>query len=603
MKIKKIEGENFKGHENLELNLADKKIQVFVGKNGVGKSSAIEMIQYAITGVAPLEPINNKYNYMSVYTELESGDVYERSLQEGKPSKVRVNKKNTTGKSLNDLLTTITGVPAEHMKVVTSAEVVEHMKPSEFSDFIMGYAPEELDFDNIKSYAGCSSTEVEDELKKYFPEMPSKFSAGQIKESYKDVFDERKRLKTIVAEKKQGLKIFNGEIPKMSMSDIDAEIEKLLKEQVEFSKQEEWNRNYKKALASIEKQKEEEENLTKEIEAITVPKPLASKEKELKDEKWGYMQELAEMDTLMKNLEKNKKMYEELISDLNCEFCPLCADIKCTTDKASYKKDFEDNLESTKEGISILKSKREKMLANVKDVDKRMLDYAEQVNLYNKKISLVQQLNKVKSLTISLPAKPELKGEITDYSAKIAELKRSRIQIFEYEQNERLRLELNHYENLLNIYEELVSKLSPKGVVMDHIIEYYLSVFEDICNDFSDKLKKDFKVRFKAENGITIYGQTGKMKTPVRYESLSSGEKADVLFLILHMLNSLSGLKIMIMDDLDKLDADAFSALLELVTNPVVEDEYDHIILSCVDHEDSMKLLAKHPEIKVIKLS
>ena len=31
MKIKKIEGENFKGHENLELNLADKKIQVFVG--------------------------------------------------------------------------------------------------------------------------------------------------------------------------------------------------------------------------------------------------------------------------------------------------------------------------------------------------------------------------------------------------------------------------------------------------------------------------------------------------------------------------------------------------------------------------------------------
>ena len=65
MKIKKIEGENFKGHENLELNLADKKIQVFVGKNGVGKSSAIEMIQYAITGVAPLEPINNKYNYQS----------------------------------------------------------------------------------------------------------------------------------------------------------------------------------------------------------------------------------------------------------------------------------------------------------------------------------------------------------------------------------------------------------------------------------------------------------------------------------------------------------------------------------------------------------
>ena len=81
MKIKKIEGENFKGHENLELNLADKKIQVFVGKNGVGKSSAIEMIQYAITGVTPLEPINNKYNYMSVYTELESGDVYTESIE------------------------------------------------------------------------------------------------------------------------------------------------------------------------------------------------------------------------------------------------------------------------------------------------------------------------------------------------------------------------------------------------------------------------------------------------------------------------------------------------------------------------------------------
>ena len=80
----------------------------------------------------------------------------------------------------------------------------------------------------------------------------------------------------------------------------------------------------------------------------------------------------------------------------------------------------------------------------------------------------------------------------------------------------------------------------------------------------------------------------------VKLESVSSGEQAYALFLVMDALNALSGYGILVLDDLDKLDENALDALLSLLEKPGVMDNYDHVLMAMVNHEDSLAVLKKH---------
>ena len=75
---------------------------------------------------------------------------------------------------------------------------------------------------------------------------------------------------------------------------------------------------------------------------------------------------------------------------------------------------------------------------------------------------------------------------------------------------------------------------------------------------------------------------------------MSSGEQAYALFLVMDALNALSGYGILVLDDLDKLDENALDALLSLLEKPGVMNNYDHVLMAMVNHEDSLAVLKKH---------
>ena len=60
-----------------------------------------------------------------------------------------------------------------------------------------------------------------------------------------------------------------------------------------------------------------------------------------------------------------------------------------------------------------------------------------------------------------------------------------------------------------------------------------------------------------------------------------------MIFIIMDMLNSLCGSNILLLDELSVVDTKCFDALLDIVL--AYADDYDHILLAAVDHEDTVK--------------
>lgn len=592
MKIKSIEGENFKGHESLVLPL-DEKIQVFVGANGSGKTSAIQMVKYAITGEEPDDAVNEAYTYMNVSTVLESGTKFERGRFSNK-ARIKVNGKTATGKMLNDLIETETGIPMSVMKVVSSSEVVENLKPDQFGDFIMKYIPEELDIDSVLKFADIKDPNTRDLLSKLFPTSPQTFGMDMIDAAYDEAYEIRKNLRAIISEKKNNLKNFPEIAPTRSLKDIEAEIEAIAKEEGAANAAKNALKIYNNALESYKKQEVEINALKSEIAAINVNRPNPAKRKELLEKEAEVNNDVLSDKQILEKIRENKLIYETQLKDLECDQCPLCDAIKCTTDKKKYKDEFQAYVESAIEGIEIQEARLKRDEERLSEVKRDIEEYSNLVNLYNKKILLLQQLDRLEKTKTKIPAKPVEVDELDNKQLK-KELIEERNKIIEYERLLKIKDELAEYEAQLIQYDEITSALSPKGKVMTEIIQYYLHVFEDICNVKAKNLKAGFSIKFVPENGVKIFCNNSKTKNPVPYKTLSAGEKELVMFLIIDMLNSLSGLRILIMDDLDRLDQDAFESLMKIITDKDTLNDYDHILLCAVDHIDTMDVLKKYP--------
>ena len=66
------------------------------------------------------------------------------------------------------------------------------------------------------------------------------------------------------------------------------------------------------------------------------------------------------------------------------------------------------------------------------------------------------------------------------------------------------------------------------------------------------------------------------------------------------VLNKLTGFDILILDNLDSLDTNAFSKMLSLVSSPEFLARYDHIILAGVDHPDLVEEISKYDVHRVL---
>ena len=155
---------------------------------------------------------------------------------------------------------------------------------------------------------------------------------------------------------------------------------------------------------------------------------------------------------------------------------------------------------------------------------------------------------------------------------------------------------LEKVKKQIELYNAALDVLSPKSGIRETIIKIALDPIVKLCNERAKSLKLNFIVGMKVENGVHISccPNTALSSDMLPLECVSSGEQAYVLFLVLNALNTLTGIRLLLLDDLDKLDKDALNNLFGLLSKPEVRDEYDHILISIVNHEDSYNSCNKY---------
>ena len=119
------------------------------------------------------------------------------------------------------------------------------------------------------------------------------------------------------------------------------------------------------------------------------------------------------------------------------------------------------------------------------------------------------------------------------------------------------------------------------------MIEYYTNIFESVANQTAKALNKEFRVKFVAKEGITVYFKFKSNALYMPYRMLSGGEKVLAMFILLDLINQLTNSNIMVLDEIDVLDEQRFGELMEVLNSDFIKDRYDMIFLTMTDTRKS----------------
>ena len=116
MIIKKIEISNFAGIKgSVTFNMPH--IMALCGKNGMGKTTVLNAIRFALTGEEPDGDIINANSLLAsvkIWLPTAEGELsFERIKEREKPSKCKINGKASTAKVMNEKIEDVIGIPLD----------------------------------------------------------------------------------------------------------------------------------------------------------------------------------------------------------------------------------------------------------------------------------------------------------------------------------------------------------------------------------------------------------------------------------------------------------------------------------------------------------
>lgn len=593
MKIKSIEVINFKNITRMTYNPTN-ITAALIGHNGKGKTAFKEALYAGITGEFPDNCIMNGQNQCSIKIEMEDGTVFERIQDRVKPNKVLINGKASNIKTLNEIIAVKTGLSKEVLKIVASTDVLESLKPSEFGTFIMDYVPEKLDFATVQKYIPGMSKKAEDVLQNTLPPMPETFGMSELNKAYATFMEQRKLTKKELAIRTAKVDSFKTPEPKRTVAVIEAELADVLRKDGAQKSERTAATLYENAVANKKKAEEALVILKDKIDANTSTRPNPAVLEGIMNGKKDANKNIVNAKSMINTINDNIVAFAHTLENLDKPVCPISERLICTTDKTAAKDEITELITANKEGLAIQQEIVDENTAKIAELEKQEAEYRANEASYREKTMLIARYEDQKKAVPVLPPKPAA-ATIVDYTWQIKELQIERNNALAWEQHKKDVDEQNVYQLEVDTYEFLCNALNPKGSVVCGIIEYYLTVFQSIANATANDLRPGFEMKFLAEGGVSYRVRTATGKEWQTFETLSSGEQLLTLFIIIDMLNQLTNAKLMFLDDLDKLDEQAFKDLMVLIQNPAIQARYDHIVFASVNHQDVIDEIKKYP--------
>ena len=593
MKIKEIRLENF-GCYGGARSFSLPKLSALVGKNGTGKTTLLNAIRFCLTGAEPDSDIISRgmdeCSATIVFEDPAEGTVYEfeRIKSRTKPSKCKINGASTTIKAMNEKMADVFGIPLDRIKVISSGDVVAAMKPQEFSSFILEYIPEKLKIDDIMALVPLSTPGMLSIMEANLPE--DGIDIAVIDEFYNFCKENRKELKASLQTKKQLLSAKPTEPPVEKEESLNERLNELARAEAGESLYKKQKADFDRQVEAQKKTKANIEALKKEIEAITVTRPDPAKLSKVEADINSANESIGNQKVSISGAQSAVKQLKITLEALESSVCPISPLITCHENKSVAKAEITESIKASEEGIEALKKELEKANAQVDTLNKERIALLNEKTLYEKKIALVKQQKALEDALTDLPEEP--KKPAADAEAIAIE----KFQIGEklkawaaYKEGVLLSSQISRLEAEVKDYDGLVKATAEKGEVRVGVIKRFLGLFEEIANKRSKELRPEVSFAFEPADGVTVKMDPTGAGYYYTYAELSGGERAYMIFVLLDLLNQLTGARLLFLDELSVMDSETFKILLELIKKHI--EDYDHVIVSAVDHEDTARIL------------
>ena len=593
MFVKTINTFNFQGLKGLQSFELD-KITALAQPNGSGKTSLINALRFGLTGNSPKgNMINIGEQSAAVKLILENGSNFSRQVfaTKGKSAKYYISDKPTNATELSRFISSeMGGVDKKVAKFVSSGELLTSMTSQEFGELLLSYLPETMTAETVISHYPSANEEQKKIIREYF--LDKEFEISELKEFQKFIKGRRDRINEAISNCRGALNLLGDTAPKFTKEELEEKIAVKTKERDDLLAIQANLNNYNQLLRQEQFRQQELERLDKELANLN---GVAHTEEELRlanelvtTTRTSAMQTRGAIEALV----SAKQDLDTAIENISKPICPLSDKIVCTVDKRPVTKELEEKRDKLIEDYKTQRSFYEQTLANIKEYENR---YA-QMAFENQQFILMQEKQQEKERLLAQKIEIPEKPEETNYLERITqELQYLQSQMPIVENYSKKDTYLNNIEKLtkkLEDYQALYVAFSPKGEVKEKITSYYLEEFAEPCNEKAGKLFPGMKLKFITQDGVKVLTDPNGSGEYLEFNSLSGGEQASVMFLLVSMLSSLSGMGIIILDELSVLDDNTFENLIRILKEN--SNEYDMCLIALVDHADMIKTLNKH---------
>lgn len=589
----KIGIENYRAITHLEYE-PQNKIACLAGPNGKGKSSFFSALYTGLTGNIDKTNVQNGKEAAEIQIETLDKDQnmvsITRKIPKQKSNQLKINGKTTKINDGNQFISDVINMPISDFQIVTSSDVMTHLRPRDFSDFLVKYIPEKLNIDQLLKF-DPTLVDAEKNLLKEKVKNPKEITIPDIKNLYQqfrdlDLYTKREieRLEALI---QTFMQEHHGPQAR-TIEQIQKEINKISQKEAEHLAAEKRKQASQQLLQTIQKLQEELKG-----------KELIKLKHSAKDV-YAYLQQLYNYKRPMESqLSINDNTIQNLtqfISSMQKSQCPLHQDIVCQTDKSAVIQKMQSSMQSVQQNNQVIKENLEKTTKMINEYEK-----------YYQKLLEAEKYNEM-----FVMKQDQLKEHMKVYQAsmqEIVDVKSPETQDFKSEKNalmleyqERLKYEqhLKDQDNLKKnnefheYYQKLIKFLAMDGIAIEKITEYYLNLFNQTIAARIQLLNIDLNVQFVLDDGISYRVYKQGIDECLEYNQLSTGEKKIIAFLILDLLNILSGARLMFLDDLNDLDTQTFEHFIQMITNPEFQKYYDHIFIGTVLNSDFRNVLSNY---------
>ena len=577
MKIAKIIINNFRGITT-ETLLPD-KINVLLGHCGTGKSSTMDAIKWGLTGKITKEDIRYDSPEASIKIIFDDGTSIMRT-QSAKATNY-VNEKVATEKATNEFLENKFGCSISSIEAMCGASFFKSLSKKDLKSFIIDILPIKASFSKIVELSDDLDEEKISFIKEY---LEDEVSLADIDAAYKTVFDGRKVKKQVLKNLQEKSK-FTKELTGVTK-------EELLKRQGEIALIEAKVNDYKKNLERYNKSLKTRENAEKQLadmknrlhqykdikQPVEADLQLAIKEKQL------FIDAIANANNTIAIMKANVELMQRTLDSLDKPVCPISERIVCTADKSGLREELislvETNNKELANGYNFIVRCNEQ-------VDKRdeiINSYNNQLIAWNNKINLENTINAF-ALPEVLDKPEEVNGDFAEEKLQIQNM----LNVW-YEKDASDQAAKNIEETLhkVNLYDFAVKFFSANGI-KSKLLEKAVDPLQKMIDEKTQSLRKGFKISLMTEEefDITISPRTGEV---VPLNKISAGEFIVTAYILMSVVSQITGVSILMMDNLDNLDSDAARQLMLLLD---ADENFNTIILASVDHPDIIDAISE----------